>query len=59
MPTNPKLPKDMGTVSLWQSTAPLLILPSLGRDLNVDFCIVGGGIAGLSTAYELVIQVPT
>jgi glycine/D-amino acid oxidase-like deaminating enzyme/nitrite reductase/ring-hydroxylating ferredoxin subunit len=44
----------MGNVSLWQSTAPLLNLPALGRDLNVDFCVIGGGIAGLSTAYELV-----
>ena len=27
--------------------------PKLDRDLEVDVCIIGGGISGLSTAYAL------
>ena len=27
--------------------------PKLDRDLEVDVCIIGAGISGLSTAYEL------
>lgn len=38
--------------SYWQHDAKLS-LPLLDRDLNVDICIVGAGIAGLTTAYLL------
>jgi glycine/D-amino acid oxidase-like deaminating enzyme/nitrite reductase/ring-hydroxylating ferredoxin subunit len=35
------------------ATAELLEPPPLERDLDTDVCIVGAGIAGLSTAYHL------
>jgi glycine/D-amino acid oxidase-like deaminating enzyme/nitrite reductase/ring-hydroxylating ferredoxin subunit len=41
------------TVSLWLATAPAPDRPALAGDLDVDVCVVGAGIAGLSTAYEL------
>lgn len=45
---------SIGSGSLWSATAQM---PSgaavLDRDLNVDVCVVGGGIAGLTTAYLL------
>jgi glycine/D-amino acid oxidase-like deaminating enzyme/nitrite reductase/ring-hydroxylating ferredoxin subunit len=39
--------------SLWSATAELPSFAPLGKDLEVDVCIVGAGIAGLTTAYEL------
>jgi glycine/D-amino acid oxidase-like deaminating enzyme/nitrite reductase/ring-hydroxylating ferredoxin subunit len=45
---------DSGTtVSVWMATADLPRPPRLGRDLKVDVCVVGAGIAGLTTAYLL------
>ena len=41
------------TKSVWMATAELLERPPLERDLETDVCIVGAGIAGLSTAYCL------
>jgi glycine/D-amino acid oxidase-like deaminating enzyme/nitrite reductase/ring-hydroxylating ferredoxin subunit len=41
------------TRSLWKSTAPLRSPPPLARDATCDVCVVGAGIAGLSTAYAL------
>ncbi len=40
--------------SLWPATVDLPQFAALDRDLAVDVCIVGAGIAGLSTAYELI-----
>lgn len=40
------------TVSVWMST-DMPRPPRLGRDLKVDVCVVGAGIAGLTTAYLL------
>ncbi len=37
--------------SLWRATAELPWFAPLDRDLSVDVCVIGGGIAGLSTAY--------
>ncbi len=39
--------------SYWTVTAPGVPLPSLVDDLSVDVAVVGAGIAGLSTAWEL------
>jgi glycine/D-amino acid oxidase-like deaminating enzyme/nitrite reductase/ring-hydroxylating ferredoxin subunit len=45
---------DSGTtVSVWMATADMPRPPRLGRDLKVDVCVVGAGIAGLTTAYLL------
>jgi glycine/D-amino acid oxidase-like deaminating enzyme/nitrite reductase/ring-hydroxylating ferredoxin subunit len=41
------------TTSLWNSDVDLPAYPALGADLEADVCIVGAGIAGLSTAYLL------
>lgn len=41
------------TTSLWMATAEVPSEPSLTRDEQADVCVVGAGIAGLSTAYLL------
>ncbi len=41
------------TLSLWARTAEVPGRPSLASDLVADVCIVGAGIAGLTTAYLL------
>ncbi len=41
------------TISLWMHTAETPLLEPLTEDLEVDVCIVGAGIAGLTTAYLL------
>lgn len=41
------------TTSVWMATAPMKARPSLTSDAVVDVCIVGAGIAGLTTAYLL------
>jgi glycine/D-amino acid oxidase-like deaminating enzyme/nitrite reductase/ring-hydroxylating ferredoxin subunit len=41
------------TVSLWRDTAQIVRQPTLKQDIDIDVCIVGAGIAGLSTAYQL------
>ncbi|MET8771344.1 FAD-dependent oxidoreductase [Streptomyces sp. NPDC004658] len=41
------------TDSYWLRTAPGPSHPALDGDLDVDVAVIGGGIAGLSTAYEL------
>ena len=39
--------------SLWLDTAPQGAHPRLDRDLEVDVAVIGGGIAGVSTAFML------
>src|SRR5258706_2252111 len=39
--------------SVWSAGAPLQECPPLDRNVHVDVCIVGAGIAGLTTAYLL------
>src|SRR5687768_2901427 len=39
--------------SVWQATASVPLCTSLQEDLHVQVCVVGAGIAGLSTAYLL------
>ncbi len=40
-------------VSLWSATAETTPFESLSHDEEVDVCVIGGGIAGLTTAYQL------
>jgi glycine/D-amino acid oxidase-like deaminating enzyme/nitrite reductase/ring-hydroxylating ferredoxin subunit len=42
------------TSSVWMDSADLVERLPLAEDVETDVCIVGGGIAGLSTAYALV-----
>ena len=39
--------------SIWSATAALPEFPPLQENLNVDVCVVGAGIAGVTTAYLL------
>jgi glycine/D-amino acid oxidase-like deaminating enzyme/nitrite reductase/ring-hydroxylating ferredoxin subunit len=39
--------------SIWAATVKMPVCQRLSRDLTVDVCIVGAGIAGLTTAYLL------
>lgn len=41
------------TVSLWEKTADGLQNGSLNESIQTDVCVIGGGIAGLTTAYLL------
>jgi RNA polymerase-binding transcription factor DksA len=40
--------------SYWMETTPTTAYPPLTSDLDVDVAVIGGGIAGLCTAWELV-----
>ncbi len=39
--------------SYWQKTLNPIGYPSLKEDIEVDVCIIGGGLSGISTAYHL------
>ncbi|MEX2336656.1 MAG: FAD-dependent oxidoreductase [Fulvivirga sp.] len=41
------------TKALWRETVSQKIFPILSEDIEVDVAIVGGGITGISTAYNL------
>ena len=41
------------TTSVWMQTSEMPVEPPLPSDLRADVCIVGAGIAGLTTAYLL------
>ncbi|MFL5409135.1 MAG: FAD-dependent oxidoreductase [Myxococcales bacterium] len=41
------------TASIWMGTFDSPDFPPLPRDLTADVCVVGAGIAGLTTAYHL------
>lgn len=43
----------MARLSIWEQTSAHPAFPTLHGDLDVDVCIVGGGIAGITTAYLL------
>lgn len=43
----------MERASLWQRTALLPEFPPLAGDTKAEVCIIGGGMAGLLTAYQL------
>ncbi len=44
----------MRNKSLWQSSLNLPSFDSLNENLNTDVLIIGGGITGISTAYNLI-----
>lgn len=39
--------------SVWKATAPLRQFPALSGEARADVCVVGAGIAGMTTAYLL------
>ena len=41
------------TISLWRATEEELTATSMKTDARADVCIIGAGIAGLTTAYLL------
>src|SRR5690348_18008913 len=41
------------TTSVWMATAAISSRPALTKDITADACVVGAGIAGLTTAYLL------
>jgi NADPH-dependent 2,4-dienoyl-CoA reductase/sulfur reductase-like enzyme len=41
------------TTSVWMATSQIGARPALGKDIAADVCVVGAGIAGLTTAYLL------
>ena len=41
------------TASVWMTTAEFPSRPALASDIAADVCVVGAGIAGLTTAYLL------
>jgi len=41
------------TISIWMTTAEVPDQPVLTENIHADVCVVGAGIAGLSTAYML------
>jgi hypothetical protein len=40
-------------VSIWSATTERSAAPSLDKNIDADVCIVGAGIAGMTTAYLL------
>lgn len=46
--------KNYLTHTAWTEDLPLPHYPSLTEDINCDVCVIGAGIAGLTTAYLLV-----
>jgi glycine/D-amino acid oxidase-like deaminating enzyme/nitrite reductase/ring-hydroxylating ferredoxin subunit len=46
-------PESGHTTSLWHATSSLQVREPLGDDARADVCVVGAGIAGMTTAYLL------
>ena len=44
---------DERSISYWMHEAPVIDAPPLATDETCDVVVIGSGIAGLSTAYEL------
>src|SRR5687767_2014777 len=50
----PHMKSDAGrTTSYWMDTSELAMRPPITGDTQADICVVGAGIAGLTTAYLL------
>jgi glycine/D-amino acid oxidase-like deaminating enzyme/nitrite reductase/ring-hydroxylating ferredoxin subunit len=45
--------REIPSRSLWSATARMPAYPPLAANLTADVCVIGGGIAGLTTAYLL------
>jgi glycine/D-amino acid oxidase-like deaminating enzyme/nitrite reductase/ring-hydroxylating ferredoxin subunit len=43
-------------LSLWSATSKEPSIPALDKNINADVCIVGTGIAGMTTAYLLALE---
>src|SRR5688572_9908519 len=41
------------TLSVWMATATTPAQPTLTEDIRADVCVIGAGIAGMTTAYLL------
>ena len=55
MSLHPEGAREGARPSIWELTAQLPALPRLADDTVADVCVIGAGMAGLSTAYELVL----
>ena len=44
---------EYGTTSVWQATVEPRRYAPLTESIDADVCVVGGGLAGITTAYEL------
>ena len=44
------------TTSIWMATAKIPSRPAITEDITTDVCVVGAGIAGLTTAYRLAVE---
>ncbi|MGQ0647172.1 MAG: FAD-dependent oxidoreductase [Gemmatimonadaceae bacterium] len=53
MPRSEPAPWDRGTTSFWMDTEPAAQLQPLHAHVEADVCVIGSGIAGLTTAYFL------
>lgn len=53
MATKAALPESDQTTSVWMTTAEIPRQPALKKGATADVCVVGAGIAGLTTAYLL------
>jgi glycine/D-amino acid oxidase-like deaminating enzyme/nitrite reductase/ring-hydroxylating ferredoxin subunit len=45
--------KENGTVSLWMESVDIPEYPALKKNTHADICVIGAGIAGMTTAYLL------
>ncbi len=44
---------ELSNVSIWSATAPVTRIRSLENNVRADVCVVGAGIAGMTTSYLL------
>lgn len=45
--------KSRHTTSIWMAETQAPVYPALNQDAHADVCVIGAGIAGISTAYTL------
>ena len=48
-----KIESEINKISVWEQSASLPQFPTLDGDVHTDVLIIGGGIAGILTAYFL------